>query len=82
MTYRIRGVDDEPDITALLAYHLAKAGFRVSTAANGPDARKAALSQVDWHYVSAVSLRPGKRRRPRRFDSFMRITPTVAVTST
>ena len=38
MTHRILVVDDEPDITALVAYHLAKAGFRVSTATNGPDA--------------------------------------------
>ena len=36
--HRILVVDDEPDITALVAYHLAKAGYRVSTAANGPDA--------------------------------------------
>jgi two-component system phosphate regulon response regulator PhoB len=35
-------VDDEPDITALVAYHLAKDGYRVSTAANGPDALRAA----------------------------------------
>jgi two-component system phosphate regulon response regulator PhoB len=38
---RVLVVDDEPDITALVAYHLAKAGFRVSTAATGPDALRA-----------------------------------------
>jgi two-component system phosphate regulon response regulator PhoB len=35
---RVLVVDDEPDIVALVAYHLAKAGFRVATAANGTDA--------------------------------------------
>jgi len=35
---RVLVVDDEPDIVALVAYHLAKAGFRVSTASNGYDA--------------------------------------------
>ncbi|HEY2374939.1 MAG TPA: response regulator transcription factor [Gemmatimonadaceae bacterium] len=38
---RVLVVDDEPDITALVAYHLAKAGFRVSTAATGLDALRA-----------------------------------------
>jgi two-component system phosphate regulon response regulator PhoB len=37
-TERILVVDDEPDIVALVAYHLAKAGYRVATAANGHDA--------------------------------------------
>lgn len=37
-TERVLVVDDEPDIVALVAYHLVKAGYRVSTAANGPDA--------------------------------------------
>ena len=37
-TERVLVVDDEPDIVALVAFHLVKAGYRVSTAANGPDA--------------------------------------------
>ncbi len=45
MTRRVLVVDDEPDITALVAYHLAKAGYRVSTAANGPDALRAAREE-------------------------------------
>ena len=35
---RILVVDDEPDIVALVVYHLAKAGYRVSSAQSGPDA--------------------------------------------
>ena len=35
---RVLVVDDEADIVALVAYHLAKAGYRVSTATSGPDA--------------------------------------------
>ena len=42
MSHRILVVDDEPDITALVAYHLAKAGYRISTAANGTEALRAA----------------------------------------
>jgi two-component system, OmpR family, phosphate regulon response regulator PhoB len=45
MSHRILVVDDEPDITALVAYHMAKAGFRVSTAGNGLDALKAAREE-------------------------------------
>ncbi len=47
MTAPIRGerilvVEDEPDILALVTFHLAKAGYRVSTAANGSDGLRAA----------------------------------------
>ncbi len=45
MSHRILVVDDEPDITALVAYHLAKAGYRVSTAATGPEALRAARTE-------------------------------------
>ena len=39
---RVLVVDDEADIVALVAYHLAKSGYRVSTATSGPDALDAA----------------------------------------
>ena len=39
---RILVVDDEPEIVALVAYHLAKAGYRAATAASGPDALEVA----------------------------------------
>lgn len=45
MTHRVLVVDDEPDITALVAYHLAKAGYGVSTAASGAEALKAAAER-------------------------------------
>lgn len=43
---RILVVDDEPDIIALVAYHLAKNGFGVSTAATGPDALRAVKDEA------------------------------------
>ncbi|MFL5606826.1 MAG: response regulator [Gemmatimonadaceae bacterium] len=39
---RVLVVDDEADIVALVAYHLAKGGYRVSTASSGTDALDAA----------------------------------------
>lgn len=42
---RVLVVDDEPDIVALIAYHLVKAGYRVSTAATGPDALNTARQE-------------------------------------
>lgn len=38
VTDRVLVVDDEPEIVALVAYHLAKAGYRVATASSGQDA--------------------------------------------
>ena len=45
MTHRVLVVDDEPDITALVAYHLARAGYRVSTASNGTEAIRSAREE-------------------------------------
>jgi two-component system phosphate regulon response regulator PhoB len=42
---RILVVDDEPDIIALVAYHLARSGYRVSTASSGPEALQAARDE-------------------------------------
>ena len=42
---RVLVVDDEPDIVALVAYHLARAGYRVSTAATGDEALRAAREE-------------------------------------
>jgi len=39
---RVLVVDDESDIVALVAYHLARAGYRVSTASTGTEALEAA----------------------------------------
>ncbi|MBA3671922.1 MAG: response regulator transcription factor [Gemmatimonadaceae bacterium] len=39
---RVLVVDDEPDIVALVAYHLVKSGYRVSTASSGTEAVEAA----------------------------------------
>jgi two-component system phosphate regulon response regulator PhoB len=42
---RVLVVDDEADIVALVAYHLARAGYRVSTASSGTDALTAARQE-------------------------------------
>ncbi|MFI5229174.1 MAG: response regulator [Gemmatimonadales bacterium] len=42
---RVLVVDDEADIVALVAFHLVKAGYRVSTASTGPDAVAAARQE-------------------------------------
>jgi two-component system, OmpR family, phosphate regulon response regulator PhoB len=55
---RVLVVDDESDIVALVAYHLAKAGYRVSTAANGADALTQARSDLPALVVLDLML-PG-----------------------
>ena len=56
---RILVVDDERDITALVAYHLAKAGYRVTTAATGPAALDAARTEPPDLVVLDLML-PGR----------------------
>lgn len=55
---RILVVDDEPDIVALVAFHLVKAGFRVSTAASGHDAIEQARHEAPSLIVLDLML-PG-----------------------
>lgn len=52
-------VDDEPDITALVAYHLAKAGYRVATASTGSEAVAAAAESPPDLIVLDLML-PGR----------------------
>lgn len=52
-------VDDERDITALVAYHLAKAGYRVTTAGTGPAALEALASDPPDLVVLDLML-PGR----------------------
>jgi len=51
---RILVVDDEPDIVALVAFHLVKAGYRVSTASNGGDALR--IAQQDRPALIVLDL--------------------------
>ena len=56
---RILVVDDEPDIIALVAYHLVKHGYRVSTASDGVEAVRAARQELPALIVLDLML-PGK----------------------
>jgi two-component system, OmpR family, phosphate regulon response regulator PhoB len=55
---RILVVDDEPDIVALVAYHLARAGYGVSTASTGTEALAKATSELPALIVLDLML-PG-----------------------
>ena len=56
---RVLVVDDERDITALVAYHLAKAGYRVTTAATGVAALEAVAAEPPDLVVLDLML-PGR----------------------
>jgi two-component system, OmpR family, phosphate regulon response regulator PhoB len=58
VTERILVVDDEPDIVALVAYHLARAGYGVSTASTGPEALVKASAETPALVVLDLML-PG-----------------------
>lgn len=51
---RVLVVDDEPDIVALVAFHLARAGYRVATAATGHEA--VALAQQERPSLIVLDL--------------------------
>ena len=55
---RILVVDDEPDIVALVAYHLARAGYAVSTASSGVEALAKANAELPALVVLDLML-PG-----------------------
>jgi two-component system, OmpR family, phosphate regulon response regulator PhoB len=58
VTERILVVDDEPDIVALVAFHLARAGYGVSTASSGPEALTKAIAELPALIVLDLML-PG-----------------------
>ncbi len=52
MPTRILAVDDEPEITDLIRYHLTRAGYEVDTAANGWEA----LAAIQQHRPDLMLL--------------------------
>jgi len=66
--HRVLVVDDEPDITALVAYHLAKEGYRVTTAANGTEALRSAREERPDLVVLDLML-PGRSELRRREET-------------
>ncbi|MDB4948242.1 MAG: Two component transcriptional regulator, winged helix family [Gemmatimonadetes bacterium] len=76
MNAHILVVDDEPDISALVAYHLAKESYRVRTAASGVEAIRAAeLERPDLIVLdlmlpgmSGLQVLEELRRRPETQD--------------
>lgn len=83
-TDRVLVVDDEPDIVALCAYHLAKAGYRVVTAASGSDALEQARRQRPALVVLDLML-PGMSGydvlRQIRADDALKQIPVLMLTA-
>src|SRR2546426_5051934 len=52
VAHRVLVVDDESDITALVAYHLAKAGYRVAT--SGRRGRSPSTRPPRWAWFAAM----------------------------
>lgn len=81
---RVLVVDDEPDIVALCAYHLAKAGYRVVTAASGSDALEQARGQRPALIVLDLML-PGMSGydvlQQIRADDGLKQTPVLMLTA-
>jgi len=81
---RILVVDDEADIVALCAYHLAKAGYRVVTAASGSDALEQARGQQPALIVLDLML-PGMSGfdvlQQIRADDALKQTPVLLLTA-
>ncbi|MEX0911917.1 MAG: response regulator [Gemmatimonadota bacterium] len=84
MSAQILVVDDEPDIAALVAYHLARASYGVRTAIDGADALRAVESQVPdlilldlmLPGVSGLEILKEIRRRPET-----RTVPVILLTA-
>jgi two-component system, OmpR family, phosphate regulon response regulator PhoB len=84
MKARILVVDDEPDISALVAYHLARESYRVQTAADGAEAMRAVESDVPDLIVLDLML-PGMSGmevlREMRNRPEMREVPIILLTA-
>jgi two-component system, OmpR family, phosphate regulon response regulator PhoB len=84
MKARILVVDDEPDVSALVAYHLARESYRVQTVADGAEAMRAVESDVPDLIVLDLML-PGMSGmevlREMRNRPEMREVPIILLTA-
>lgn len=84
---KILVVDDEPDALELIRFNLEKAGFRVATASDGPEALKKVpsfgpeLVVLDWMLPEMDGLEICKRLRADETTAGIRIIMLTAKTS-